>query len=336
MKNTIIILSIILMTTGCFKKDEMLPAPEPGDLASATIPMKNFYSNQVYFNLNDGLISDSVYRSSFDLMFECIDTSTMIRLNTADFAMAAVTPYSDFKSVTDTSGLNWMFDGSTGSLDSIALSNWITIEDDDTSYLDKVYVINRGIDDMGVFLGLKKIKFDSIIGDVFYFTYCNFDNTEIINAQVVKSVNALFTQYSFEQQAQIQTEPVVDEWDLLFTNYTTMLYTNEGIPYPYLVTGVLQKYGLGSVAVDSTLVFEDIVKSDTILFDFSTNFDAIGYDWKYLTGDVGTGDIRYEIEPNRNYIVKTADSYFFKLRFVNFYNPKTGEKGYPTFQYQRL
>ena len=191
MKHTIIILSIILIITGCFKKDEMLPAPEPGDLASATIPMKNYYSNQVYFNLKEGVIKDSVYRSSFDLLFECIDTSTVIRLNTADFAMAAVTPYSDFKSLTDTSGLKWMFDGSTGSLDSLALSNWITIESDDTSYLNKVFVIDRGIDDMGLFLGLKKIKFDSIIGDVFYFTYCNFDNTEIINAQVVKSNNVM-------------------------------------------------------------------------------------------------------------------------------------------------
>lgn len=125
MKNIVLILSISVLITGCFKQDELLPAPEPGNELTATIPMTNYYSNQVYFDLNSGEITGTNQRSDFDLIFECIDTSTIIKLNTADFALAALTPHTDFESVTDTSGLEWKFDGSTGSLDSLAFSNWI-------------------------------------------------------------------------------------------------------------------------------------------------------------------------------------------------------------------
>jgi hypothetical protein len=91
-----------------------------------------------------------------------------------------------------------------------------------------------------------------------------------------------------------------------------------------------------SVALDTTLAFSDINLSDTLLMDFSLNFDKIGYDWKELIGDVNTGNISYETKLNYNYIIRDEQLAYYKLRFISFYNPETGEKGYPTFEYQRL
>ncbi len=91
-----------------------------------------------------------------------------------------------------------------------------------------------------------------------------------------------------------------------------------------------------SVALDTISDFNEIALSDTNNFEFSSALDKIGYDWKELIGDVNTGDVYYEIRFNYNYIIKVNNLYYYKLRFINFYDPESGEKGYPTFELQRL
>ena len=59
--------------------------------------------------------------------------------------------------------------------------------------------------------------------------------------------------------------------------------------------------------------------------------DAIGYDWKFYNFTSGV----YTIRPNLNYIVHGVSGFYFKLRFVGFYN-KDGLKGYPVIEYQKL
>jgi hypothetical protein len=121
-------------------------------------------------------------------------------------------------------------------------------------------------------------------------------------------------------------------WDLLFTQYTTLLFTDEGDPYPYLVTGVLTNYDFVEVAMDSIVDFENIDLNYAMGLEFSKNQDAIGYDWKELQGDVNSGSVYYEIVEGRNYIIKNRFGLYAKLRFISFYNNE-GKKGYPSFQY---
>lgn len=327
---------IIVFLSSCFKKDEIVEPHDPGDVSIIVIPMTQYYSNQVYFNLDHGEIISSNTRSIFDLNFSCIDTSTIIRLNTANFALAAETMYDNLDDVTDTIGLIWKFDKSDGNPDSIAFGNWITINDEDTTYSNKVWVINRGVDALGIMLGLRKIQFNGFADNRFYFTYSNMDNSNKVEGYVEKDELYRDIQYSFIEDEVVQTEPERDSWDLLFTQYTTLLFTDDGLPYPYLVTGVLQKNTNIVVALDTTMNFNDIVLADTIFADFSTALDEIGYEWKELIGDVNTGNIYYEIKLENSYIIKGSSSYYYKLRFINFYNPETGEKGYPTFEFQKL
>lgn len=336
LRNLIIIIVISVTLSSCFEKDEMVPTHIPGDVVTATIPMTMFYTYQAYYSLSTSEITSINDRSDFDLNFECLDTSTVIRLNTANFAMAAITDHNNILDIIDTVGLVWNFDGSTGSIDSLAINNWITVLSGDTTYADKVWIFNRGINSLGVQLGLMKIKFTEFKDGAYYFTYAQMDNSNLVNAVVEKDDLHLFKQYSFIGDTAEQFEPIATNWDLLFTQYTSLLYTTEGEAYPYLVTGVLSQYDNLSVALDTNLVFNDITIADTVTLEFSKNFDKIGYNWKELIGDINTGDIRYEVRTNYNYIIKDSKSYFYKLRFVNFYDPVTGEKGFPTFEYQRL
>lgn len=335
-KNLITIFILGLLLSSCFKKDEMVPAHEPGDVITAMIPLTLNYSYQVYFSLEDEKIVSINDRSAFDLNFNCADTSTIVRLNTANFAKAAETMYTDLVSVTDTNGLIWKFDKSDGDNDSLAISNWISISEGDTMYSNKVWVINRGIDAFGNGLGLKKVKFAKIDNGDYYFIFSNMDNSDLVEGMVKKDDKYLYKQYSFDDEAVVIAEPEKSDWDLLFTQYTTLLFTDEGDPYPYLLTGVLQNYNSIEVALDTTLLFSEILLSDTAVFQFSKDFDKIGYDWKDITGDINTGDIYYEVKLDNTYIIRDGNSFLYKLRFINFYNSETGEKGFPTFEFQKL
>ena len=65
--------------------------------------------------------------------------------------------------------------------------------------------------------------------------------------------------------------------------------------------------------------------------DFSSNRNIIGYDWKTFDIDAGY----YTVNENIVYIIKNVDDFYFKLRFIDFYDDN-GAKGTPTFEYKLL
>jgi hypothetical protein len=335
-KNIIFLLIAALLLSSCFKEDDTVPV-KISPVQVVVIPMGQYYTYQVYFDLNQDSVVSSNLKSAFDLSFSSGDSSWVIRLNTSTFMKAAMTDQTELAQVMDTTGLDWQFDNSNGDPDSTALFDWMSISGNDTIFPGKVYVINRGINELGVKLGLRKIIFEKLKNGTFYFRYSNMDNTGLVEASVKKDALYNDVEYSFKTGNLAEpVQPPTDNWDLLFTQYTTLLYTDQGDAYPYLVTGTLTNMGGTSVAFDSTLVFSHISMDDVQNLDFSTRQDAIGYDWKELFGDINGGDYYYKAQENYNYIIHSRSGVYYKLRFVGFYNADTGEKGYPTFEYQRL
>jgi len=122
-----------------------------------------------------------------------------------------------------------------------------------------------------------------------------------------------------------------DRWSILFTRYTTMLVTDEGENYPYLVVGALLNPNGVTAARDTIHDFLDLDINDVADLEFTIQADVIGYDWKYYNFDAGV----YTIEPDKNYVIRDRDGFLYKLRFVDFYSDE-GVKGYPTFEFVRL
>lgn len=71
--------------------------------------------------------------------------------------------------------------------------------------------------------------------------------------------------------------------------------------------------------------FDQISYADVSEYMFSTDINAISYDWKVFNG--GT----FETDLSKNYIVKSTEGLYFKIHFIDFYDD-SGNKGNPKFE----
>ena len=335
-----IILSVFILSS-CFKEDEKVPAHDPGNLIEAEVALGEYYSYQVYFDLASNMDISSNDKDIYDLAFESGPEGWHILLNTASFMYAAVSGTDDFYAPIDTNGYNWKFDKSNGNLDSTAIGQYFSYDTSDSSliYTNEVYVLNLGYDINANLKGLKKVVFYMVDELTYTMRYANLDGSGENDFTIVKedADNASLSYFSFDDGGkQLYPEPLPTEYDLLFTQYTTLLYTNEGDPYPYLLTGVLVNRQMLETVRDTSMAFDEITYETAVLMDFTDQLDNIGYDWKLLEGDVtGGGTPVYKIVEGLHYIIRDTEGFMYKLRFTSFYNNQ-GVKGHPRFEYQRL
>jgi hypothetical protein len=325
-------LLMIVSLSSCFKEDEPVSPHPPGTVKTDTIPMTNNYKFQVYFNLdNDAIVSQNLKTES-DLGFECSPAGWKIILNTADFMKVADLGVVTFGQAQDTAHVTWKFDKSDGNPDSMAIGNWYQILNGDTLSNNHVYAIDRGFDENAGPLGLNQIVFDSLAGSRYYFRFAPINGGTISSGVVEKDARVNYMYYSLSSGGSTkQLEPLKDKYDLLFTQYTTLLYTDTGEPYPYLVTGVLTNRNNVEVAIDTIHEFSTITLPQAEMLSFSKSLDAIGYEWKSYNFETGA----YTVNSNKTYIIRNNARLAYKLRFVGFYN-NTGEKGFPVIEHQPL
>ncbi len=328
----ILLLLLSLLLQSCFKEDERVPAHDPGNLTTDTVAMTEYYKYQVFYSLETGQAVKSVAKASWDLGFSCDSGAFRVILNTSNFMMAAPMPGHSFGTPADTSGVVWRFDKSDGNPDSTALPGWIEFSGNDTLYPGMTWVIDRGMDELGNVRGLRQLVLDSLKGETYYFRFANFNGSAQSAFSITKDHQLNYKCFSFAGGGQIiDVEPPKDTWDLVFTQYTTLLFTDIGEAYPYLVTGVMLNPGNTAAARDQVNAFETISTQTLSDLTFREDWDAVGYEWKWYDFDAGV----YTVDPERKYVIRTVSGYYYKLRFVGFYNLSL-EKGHPSFEYQKL
>jgi hypothetical protein len=327
-----VFLLIPLLLTSCFKKDEAIPRHQRGNVRTDTIAMTQDYKYQVYFDLASESKVNTNLKTDADIGFECAAGGWHIILNTADFAKVADLGIKTFGEPQDTTGAIWKFDKSDGNPDSIAIGQWYTVSRNDTVTNNHVYIVNCGMDENGNNLGFFQVIFDSLKHDTYYFRFAPMRGGTIVQASVPKDPDVHYVYYDLVNGGAVkQLEPAMSGWDLLFTQYSTLLFTDAGQAYPYLVTGVLVNRGKVQIAVDTIHNFADINYDMARAFHYSSAMDAIGYDWKVYNFDAGT----YTVRTGLNFVISDKNGFLYKLRFIGF-NNASGAKGYPVFEYQGL
>ena len=292
--------------------------PRPsGLLTTTTIEMMENYQMQVYFDLyNNNLISENL-RTDWDLAFESNPNGWRININSSKFMQVWEVDNQSYNSPLDLSNAIWRWDHQSGSPDSTAVGDYRNKE--------SFYVIDRGYNNDNSQIGYKKLNVESVNSDSYTIRLANIEGSIDTIIEIPKNLANEKIYFSFNDYSIKDIEP--SHWDLLFTTYTHLFSSN----FPYLVSGVLTNTSHVKVVKDTTYHFDDISFENIKNFDFSTDQNIIGYDWKSY--DLNTGV--FTINSSINYIIETNSQKYFKLRFLDFYN-ENGTKGYPKFEYKEL
>jgi hypothetical protein len=325
------ILYITLLTgifTSCFKEDKIINISPPNQDEADTVVLGNTYNVQVWVDLN-GLEEKAKHAiDSWDLAFSCDPNSFDIRLNSARFMYAGTSGEKEFENVISDEGVEMLFDASSGNRDSLAIGDWYQMTDGAVLSSGYVYVINRGFDANLNEMGFIKAQF--FIDEQDYIVrYANLDGSDEQNISIAKDDAYNYVHLSFANQI-VPIEPPKDQWTLLFSRYSTILFTSEGDPYDYNLVGVLlNPYKV--LAAETSTVYENIQLADTVSLQFTKRADVIGWDWK----DYNFEDGSYVLLPDKNYVIKDKDGFFYKMRFINFYD-LFGNKGNIAYELIRL
>ena len=322
---------LVFGLTSCFKEDVQVQPHKPGSAFSDTIALTATYKNQVYYNLREKLDVKTEYKAAWDLGFESSADGWRVILNSSCFMKAALLQNQKIGNPTDTTGAKWLFNPSDGSADTVAITRWFKESDRDTIGKNLIYAIDRGLDENGVSRGFRQFTIDSLRNSTYYFRIATYNGSNVHSYQITRKPGVNHVLFSIDHPEAVVSEPGNLDWDLLFTQYTTLLFTDAGEPYPYLVTGVvLNKNGV-QVAVDSISSFDAIDYEFSQKMQFSDARDRIGYNWKRYDFNSAS----YTVNPDIIYVIRDTKGFFYKFRFLGFYNNK-GEKGYPSFEYQQL
>jgi len=316
----IVVFAVVLCS--CDKKELPAPAFDRGDLITTQVDMGSTYKNQLWFSLGENRIISTNIRTDWDLAFEASASGKHIMLNGSKGMKVYKTLHTDLAQVTDTTGLeiNSKIDAPSGRLDSTAFDDW---ENPNT-----VYIINRGYSEAGAHQGYYKLKIASANASNYTFEYGDVFGTQIMQGTVNKHADYNFVMYSFTTGHEAYIEPKKTDYDFCFTVYTHF-FTN---PFQYYqVNGVLQNPYKTRVVAIKNKPFMDIVIGDTLGRQFSTDRNAIGYEWKTFSLNTNL----FTIDPTHCYIIQDNKGYFYKLHFIDFYTT-AGIKGAPKFEFKKL
>lgn len=312
---------IILLAAIFASCDDNTPTPNKNTTTETiNINMGAEYANDVYYSLEDGIIS-TVSRTEWDIAFYTSARSASILINDGNgvllYVVDEIANWDQVTSVptninaqyniySDSTWQNGAFDqNATGYPD----YGWGFYDAGDTHNVvgDSIHVIVLAD---GTPKKLIIEKRDATTNS-YFIKYANLDGTnevsDIISCGDYADQNMIH--YSLKNQSIIEHEPSNYEWDLMFTKYY-----DESIPYK--VTGVLTNNDIMVAKLHDT----DTANNDYSAATYSKVLNTIGSDWKSFNMETYT----YDISENLVYFAQDKNGKYYKLVFTSFEGSTTG------------
>lgn len=341
-------LLLILFTfnifSSCIPDEDPIKPFDRGDVIINNLELGGKYTNQLYFSLKDNNVVKSNNFSVWDLALihndeDDIEKSFYFRINYANFMRCKNFGQVNFddvskeelKSMTDN---EWSYDIPNGNTDSTAIGKWWYEENGQIKSKNDLYAIHLGANDIAESLGYALIRFRDVVDGEISIEFKHFKKR--IDSAVVTiddiNINKNHTFISLdEENYMLDLEPDKYDWDILFTKYTEIVYTDEGVPTWYGVVGVL----INDYNTKANWILNDDFQSiDISILDsleLKSNRNSIGYEWKYFDLD----SKKYTVLPEFVYIIKSNMGYYYKLRFVGYVN-SSGDPGSPILEFKLL
>ncbi|NOZ46880.1 MAG: hypothetical protein GXO79_08865 [Chlorobi bacterium] len=335
----ILIISSLFLYSCFVDNDEImtLPPRQPGD-PQIFLLENSVYSYQSYFNLETNEVTASNEKTSWDLAFECSDTANHILINPATKARL-IKLNKTFEEVTSLTGIapeSWAWDNSDGELSKTAVGNWLDFSKVPPKAIENTFVLDKGYDESGNRLGYKKFELIGFENNSYKIRFADLNGNNEYTANIPKENNVNFIAFSFNNGGEIlNLEPDNNNWQILFSQYTGKTPDDYGHMVDYFVQGVLLNRDGIQAVVDTIHSFAEIDYELAQTFNYSSKMDTIGHMWKTVSINMETYESTYICDTNRIQIIKTPNNIYYKLRFLDYYN-RDGQKGYPSFEYQKL
>ena len=338
MKQGLFIFGLLtLFLSACFKKEDPIILPA-GSSTISTVFIGTEYEKDMYFDISTNTFQEK-QSADWDIRFETTDAGYGVFLNNGNLIKARkIGVYGLTEKLASDSNYykttKELRDAPEGKADQSAIGDWRNYKSAAPDFLPGIFVIELSYESGSN--KYKKLQLLNVDDTAFFVRITNFSETSGDTLVIHKDKTRNFTYYSFKNGGRIvdQVEPDKNGWDLVFTRYNHFFYgilpNNE--PFPYRVSGVLSNPNKVTIARDSLDNFEKITGASIPNYDFSNNWNVIGYDWKsHAFGAAGN----YTVNSHITYIIKDTDDNYYKLRFLDFYNNK-GEKGYPKFEFTQI
>jgi hypothetical protein len=308
----------------CFKEDTPI---EPVSRQGIRIT-HSMYDYQSFYDLS----SDSVYTNpndQWDLAFESAAQGWHIWINYSSFLGIYRTGSTDFNATSyRIIDKNWLYDASSGNPDSTAIGNWNEVTGEDPP----VYIL--GSYDGVRYKPFLKLRFLAVTDTSYIFSFAALDNSGLKEVTIAKDSSYNHIYYSLSRRKTVRIEPPKNQWDILFTQYVTTLFTNEGLPIPYIVRGVYMNKNVEAM-VDSVIPYRELSAEQIDLSRLSPIQDYIGYNWKSVEINQSANTARYAVRKNYSYIIKDTQGNLYKLHFLSYVNDSL-RVGYPMFEKVKL
>ena len=331
----IITLASLFTLQSCEKPEKLYPKPVvSAGTQTYTFNMGSNYENQIWFDLSTQKMASN-HPDGWEIGFSTSSNHKII-LNCGknqEFSIAKFvnTGFDSFTTI-DVKKWVWEIDNPTGFKDSLAIRDWCTYGTGGAlNGKNILYVLDRGKD-----YGSQrfvKFKVNSQIGGVYYFSWSWLQDTSETHHVYLNTsgVNYNYVYYSFGDEKQVANEIFENpEWDIVFTSYKKYIPDPNGLPYAYILRGVLTNpKGVKALELPGS-VWDNITLDFAKSANYSADEDEIGYDWKIWNMSAN----KYTMA-NKCFIIKDIHDNYFKLKFVDFYDDN-GNKGYPKMAWELL
>ncbi|MDO5616030.1 MAG: HmuY family protein [Cruoricaptor ignavus] len=321
------------------------------DVGGATEP------NQVWINLSDGKQTTNK-RDSWDLAFYSgeefrvvLNSSIMMAVgeieNATDLNFVTPEMVNDLKTKVQvgnfTANEQYIDDPSGNYLKQKTGIAEIKLEDSENA----VYLLNMGrklytgtVLPNGVFTGgegrgWKKIK---ILRHTkgYKIQYADLEATSYQEIIVEKNSDYHFQFVNLETQSLVNVQPKKKDWDLCFTVFTNLIQNPAISAFTsYIFPDMVLNNRLSNVQIyqvkTTEIAYEDFKKEhikETLFIKDDQR--AIGSNWRTTTGPNGA-----EVFTDRFFILKNADGFYFKIKFLRMKNEES-YRGFPQFEYEPL
>ena len=317
MKKIILTYSLILLFVCSFSQN------------SDSVILNPSYSNQSFYNLNDGEIAN-IDNTNWDLAFSSSGYGSAIRINAQAGVELFVYPNGDIN--------DW------NSVDITNINNWSSIINSDTTWTigafnttsdptnsldlgwgvystithhitgDSLHIIKLSNGDY------KKLQMIKLSSGVYDFKYANIDGSNEVTTNVSKSnyTSKNFGYYSLANETELDREPDSDSWHILFTKYVSEIYPGTN----YAVTGVLTNKDIEVAKAEGV----DISNVNHNSYIFSSQINTIGYNWK----SYNMSSFSYDIVDSLCFFIKDDFGSVWKLQLTGFEGSSSGKINFNT------